>query len=71
LPDALPAAGERNCHVLELYEDVGGSFRFDGLLDFRPEQCLQPVRRRCSAAVLPWRSLAQLVMIVDRFCLLV
>jgi hypothetical protein len=60
----------RDCHVLELSEDVGGSFGFDGLPDFRPEWCLPPTRRRCSAAVLPWRSLAQLAMDADRFCLL-
>jgi hypothetical protein len=51
--------------------DVGGSIRFDGLPDFRLEWCLLPVRRRCSAAVLPWRSLVQLAMNVDCFCLLV
>ena len=37
---------------------------------FARNDACRPVRRRCSAAVLPWRSLAQLAMDADRFCLL-
>jgi hypothetical protein len=60
----------RDCHVLELSEDIGGSVRFDELPDFRPEWCLPLARRRCSAAVLRWRSLVQLVMDADQYWLL-